>query len=354
MIQDEQELEFWKASYWDAVLGHDASMDGVFVYAVRTTGVYCRPSCPSRRPKRENVVFFQEKREAKDAGFRPCLRCTPDADHKGDPQARIVERVCRYIDKHLDQQVTLGALSAELSLSPFHLQRTFKAVMGITPRAYADNRRIEALKNGLRTGRSVTDSMYDAGYGSSSRLYEKTSAQLGMTPSRYINRGAGLSIRYALADSPVGRVLVAATDRGVCSIRFGGHDDGLLKELRGEFERAEIAAGGDALNQYVSALLERMDGSGSATLPLDIQATSFQRRVWEYLQSIPRGETRSYAQVADGIGTPKAHRAVARACASNPVAVAIPCHRVVRTDGGFGGYRWGVERKRRLLARERQ
>jgi AraC family transcriptional regulator of adaptative response/methylated-DNA-[protein]-cysteine methyltransferase len=195
--------------------------------------------------------------------------------------------------------------------------------------------------------------MYDAGYGSSSRLYEKTSAQLGMTPSRYVKRGAGLSIRYALADSPVGRVLVAATDRGVCSIRFGERDDGLLVELRSEFEHAEIAPGGDALDEYVRALLERMEGGGSAVLPLDILATAFQRRVWEHLQSIPRGETRSYAQVAAGIGAPKAHRAVARACASNPVAVAIPCHRVVRTNGDLGGYRWGVDRKRRLLARER-
>lgn len=338
--------------YWKAVAARDRSMDGVFFYAVMSTGVYCRPSCPSKRPRRENVVFFRAREAAERAGFRPCKRCKPDATSQRDPNAQIVENVCRYIDTHPDDAVTLEALGRALGISPFHLQRTFKAFTGITPRAYADSRRLNSLKAGLRQGHSVTRSLYDAGYGSSSRLYERASSQLGMTPARYGKQGSGVTIHYTIATTPIGKMLLAATERGVCSIRFGALVEPLERDLRTEFPKAEIFRSDRTLAEQVKALRAIMQGDSSASLPLDIQATAFQRRVWQALQSIPRGETKSYSAIAADIGQPKAARAVARACAANPVAVAIPCHRVVREDGSSGGYRWGAERKKKLLTLE--
>ena len=354
VMPNQEEQDFWRARYWEAVTDRDRRLDGIFFYAVLTTGVYCRPSCPSRRPKRVNVLFFQEREAAERAGFRPCLRCQPQKKAATDPQAELVERVCRYIDTHLDEPVTLSGISREIGLSPFHMQRTFKSLLGITPRAYADARRLESLKSGLQEGHSVTRSMYDAGYSSSSRLYERASSQLGMTPLRYRKQGSGETIRFTITASPIGRVLLAATPKGVCSIRFGGSEGELEKALRSEYGRAEVVRGDDALKSWMDALLGRIDGVSDRPLPLDIKATAFQRLVWEHLQKIPRGRTKSYSEVAKSIGRSRATRAVARACASNPVAVAIPCHRVIREDGDLGGYRWGLQRKKALLKLEQK
>jgi AraC family transcriptional regulator of adaptative response/methylated-DNA-[protein]-cysteine methyltransferase len=352
-MPDLEEREFWRARYWEAVNDRERRMDGMFFYAVLTTGVYCRPSCPSRRPKRANVLFFQKREAAERAGFRPCRRCHPETELSVDPQAQMVERVCRYIDGHPDEPVTLSRISSQVGLSPFHLQRTFKSLLGITPRGYADARRLETLKSSLQEGHSVTRSMYDAGYGSSSRLYERSTSQLGMTPSRYRNHGVGESIRFTIVATPLGRMLLAATEKGICSIRFGDTDHDLEEQLRAEFKRAEIQRGDSVLAERVESLLGRMNGVKPRPVPLDIRATAFQRLVWEHLQQIPYGKTESYSEVAKRIGRPKASRAVARACASNPVAVAIPCHRVIREDGELGGYRWGLDRKKALLALER-
>jgi AraC family transcriptional regulator of adaptative response/methylated-DNA-[protein]-cysteine methyltransferase len=348
------EQEFWRASYWDAVAGRDRSMDGVFYYAVRTTGVYCRPSCPSRRPKPENVVFFKTRIAAQHAGFRACKRCKPDSDTSGNPNSELVQKVCRYIDSHPDQPATLEALSRAIGLSPFYLQRTFKAMTGITPRAYADSRRLQSLKAGLRQGHSVTRSMYDAGYGSSSRLYERASSQLGMTPSRYRKQGSGVTIRYTIAASDVGRMLLAATGEGICSVQFGDSDHALEGALRHEYPQAELVRSDRQLSTSVRAIRDRVRGHKASPLPLDIRATAFQRLVWEQLQAIPFGVTKSYGEIAKSIGHPRAARAVARACATNPVAVAIPCHRVVRENGELGGYRWGIKRKQKLLSLEQK
>jgi AraC family transcriptional regulator of adaptative response/methylated-DNA-[protein]-cysteine methyltransferase len=347
----ETEKEFWRANYWDAVAARDRSMDGVFYYAVLTTGIYCRPSCPSKRPRRENVVFFRVRDAAEQAGFRPCKRCKPDAA-AANPNAQLVEKVCRYIDARPGQPVTLEALSRALGISPFYLQRTFKALTGITPRAYSDSRRLDSLKAGLREGHSVTRSLYDAGYGSSSRLYERASAHLGMTPSRYRKQGTGVTIHYTIAPTSVGQMLLAATERGICAVHFGDSPATLEHALRAEYPKAEIARSDRKLKDQVKALREIIQGKSTGSLPLDIQATAFQRRVWEELQAIPRGSTKSYSKIAADIGQPKAARAVARACATNPVAIAIPCHRVVREDGAMGGYRWGLDRKKKLLALE--
>ena len=339
---------------WDAVVARDRGHDGKFVFAVSTTGVYCRPSCAARRPRRENVTFFSRPDQAEKAGFRACLRCRPQL-FSGDPQADTVKAICRYIEQHLDEPITLERLGAAFRQSPFHLQRRFKAALGITPREYADSCRMRLLKRNLQAGDNVTRAMYDAGYGSSSRLYEKTASQLGMTPDKYRRGAIAAEIRYACADSPLGRMLIAATDKGVCSIQFARSDGELIEGLKREFPFAVRKPDESGLRLWVEALLSKMTGRElNSRLPLDIRATAFQRRVWTYLQSIPFGATRSYGQVAKAIGQPTASRAVARACATNPVAVAIPCHRVVREDGNISGYRWGVERKKTLLEMEQR
>ena len=341
---------------WNAVVARDPGHDGQFVFAVASTGVYCRPSCPARRPRRENVRFFTRPEHAEQAGFRACLRCRPKS-LTGNPQADRVKEICRYIEQHLDEPVTLNQLSKIFHQSPFHLQRRFKAVLGITPRAYADSCRLRLLKRNLQAGDNVTRAMYDAGYGSSSRLYERTASQLGMTPDKYRRGAIAASLRYTCVDSPLGRMLIAATDRGVCSIQFAGSDDELLEGLKHEFPFAQRKRDDGGLASWVGTLLQQMrepHSDGSMSLPLDIRATAFQRRVWAHLQSIPFGATESYSKVAKAIGQPRATRAVARACATNPVAVAIPCHRVVREDGDMGGYRWGIERKEALLRMEKE
>jgi AraC family transcriptional regulator of adaptative response/methylated-DNA-[protein]-cysteine methyltransferase len=341
---------------WNAVLARDATHDGEFVFAVSSTGVYCRPSCAARRPRRENVQFFLRPEQAEQAGYRACLRCRPKSS-SGNTLSDSVKAICRFIEQHLDEPLTLGRLGREFRQSPFHLQRRFKQVLGITPRAYADSCRLRLLKRNLQAGDSVTRAMYDAGYGSSSRLYEKTASHLGMTPDKYRRGAIAAAIRYTCADSPLGRMLIAATERGICSIQFASTDDELLEGLKHEFPFASRKLDDGGLRSWVNALLRHLRGEdldSSSSLPLDIRATAFQRRVWTYLQSIPFGATRSYSEVAKAIGRPGAVRAVARACATNPVAVAIPCHRVVRQDGSISGYRWGIERKQALLAMEKQ
>lgn len=338
---------------WNFVVARDAAHDGEFVFAVSSTGVFCRPSCPARRPRRENVRFFSNPEQAEHAGYRACLRCRPKS-FTGNAEFDGVKTICRYIEQHLDEPLTLDRLGKQFRQSPFHLQRRFKAVLGITPRGYADSCRLRMLKRNLQAGDSVTRAMYDAGYGSSSRLYERTASQLGMTPDKYRRGAIAASIRYVCADSPLGRMLIAATDRGICSIQFAKKDSELIEGLKREFPFAVRKLDESGLQSWAEALLRQMRGEDMhSSLPLDIRATAFQRRVWMYLQSIPFGKTKSYKDVAKAIGKPRACRAVARACATNPVAVAIPCHRVVREDGSVSGYRWGVERKRALLEMER-
>ncbi len=342
---------------WSAVLSRDASRDGSFVFAVRSTGICCRPSCPARRPRREQVRFFQLPEAAEQAGFRACRRCHPRRARTGDPQIELVQRICHAIDAHDEEPLTLKALSAETGVSAHHLQRTFKEVMGITPRQYKENRRLADFKANLKAGANVTDAMYDAGYGSSRSLYEKSSERLGMTPATYGRGGRGMRIIYTIAGCALGRMLVAATERGVCSVALGNSDSELIAALFSEYPNASIDSKdtliSPSLNLWLNKVLDQIKGQKARIdLPLDIQATAFQWRVWEELRRIPLGSTRSYQEIAKAIGKPKAVRAVAGACASNHVAMVIPCHRVIREDKELGGYRWGLERKRKLLERE--
>jgi AraC family transcriptional regulator, regulatory protein of adaptative response / methylated-DNA-[protein]-cysteine methyltransferase len=338
---------------WAAVLGRDPRFDQQFVYGVRSTGIYCRPSCPSRRPRREQVTFFGAPQEAEQAGFRACHRCHPDRN--GTSSQDVVARICRYIEQNAERRVTLKELSRVSGYSAFHLQRLFKKTLGISPREYAAGHRLKDLKTRLRAGYNVTAATYEAGYGSSSRIYEAANGRLGMTPATYGRRGAGMNIRYATAACSLGRVLVAATDRGVCAVQFGESDRQLQRGLHQEFLAAEIRPAGANLRAWVQEVVNAVSGrQPHPGVPLDLQCTAFQRQVWEALLRIPYGSTRSYHQVAADIGQPKAARAVARACATNPVAVLIPCHRVVRESGEMGGYRWGLERKKKLLAREQK
>ena len=339
-------------SRWTAVLGRDEASDGRFVYAVASTGIYCRPSCPSRRPRRNQVRFFSSPSAAETEGFRACRRCEP---RKSEPDARRRVREAReYLDRHLDETVTLERLGAAVGLSPYHLQRSFRRQTGMSPKAYADARRMERMKAGLRKGDTVSRATYDAGYTSTSRAYDHARARIGMTPAAYRRGGAGLRIRYTTLPTSLGVLLVAATDRGLCAVTLGDSVKALEDGLRDEYPAARIEAGDDQLRAWTTAVVDRLEGSGTApSPPLDVQGTAFQMRVWEELQRIPMGSTRSYSEVARAIGHPTAARAVAGACAGNPVAVVIPCHRVVRETGEPGGYRWGAERKRAILEREK-
>ena len=354
ITDNEHESALWdEERQWQSVLARDGEADGTFVYAVRTTGIYCRPTCPSRRPRRENVVFFALPEAAEQAGFRACHRCHPEQAAIRDPQVEVVQRVCRAIAANPEQPPTLASLGAEIGLSPFHLQRTFKRVMGITPRQYADACRMDRLKGELRNGEAVTSALYGAGYGSPSRLYERAPAHLGMTPAVYRRGGAGMRMHYTVVPCPLGLLLVAATERGICAINLGDADDTLADGLKREYPAAAITRDDSGLDTAVEAIIRHLHGQEPhLDLPLDVQATAFQWRVWEALQAIPYGSTRSYGEIARAIGQPTAARAVAQACATNRVALAIPCHRVVRENGEAGGYRWGIERKRTLLAQE--
>jgi AraC family transcriptional regulator of adaptative response/methylated-DNA-[protein]-cysteine methyltransferase len=340
---------------WDAVVAHDRRADGGFVYAVTSTGVYCRPSCPSRRPRRDRVMFFDTTAAAREGGFRACKRCRPDVLVAGDPWIEKVRRACVYL-ANVDGHPSLAALARRLGGgSPYHLQRNFKRLVGVTPREYAEACRLTSVKRRLRQGGDVTGAMVDAGYGSSSRFYERAAPKLGMTPSAYRRGGAGMAIRYAIVKSPLGRLLVAATSRGVCAIAMGSSDAELARGLAKEYPAATIDRDAGALDDWSTRVLAHIDGRRPRLdLPLDVQATAFQWQVWQALAEIPYGETRTYGEVAKSIGRPRASRAVARACATNPVALAIPCHRVVSGAGGEGGYRWGAARKKEILARERR
>ncbi|MGH9641558.1 MAG: bifunctional DNA-binding transcriptional regulator/O6-methylguanine-DNA methyltransferase Ada [Terriglobales bacterium] len=342
---------------WQAVVARDSAQDGTFVFAVSSTGVFCRPSCPARRPRREYVRFFTHATAAEQAGFRACLRCRPKAVD-GNPQSALVREICRFIERNIEDRLTLALLAKRFHRSAFHLQRMFKGVLGVSPKAYIDACRLRQVKQNLQAGHDVTTSLYAAGYGSSSRLYERTSSQLGMTPEKYRRGALAAIVRFTITSSPLGRMLIAATDKGICSIQFADSDDELQQGLMREFPFAARKRDDAALAEWCLSLSHLMNGqeahpSLSVNLPLDIRATAFQRRVWEHLQRIPPGKTESYSTVAKKLGMPKATRAVARACAANPVAIAIPCHRVVRQDGEPGGYRWGLERKERLLEMER-
>ena len=344
---------------WQAVASRARQADGAFVYAVSTTGVYCRPSCPSRRPRRENVHFFPLPEAAERAGYRPCRRCRPQEQTLRDPARERVHRACQLIDKALAEGENgapgLAALGAAVGTSGFQLQRLFKRHLGVSPREFADARRLDRVKSRLRAGDGVAGALYEAGYGSSSRLYERADAQLGMTPATYKKGGKGAAIAFTTAASPLGRLLVAATSRGICAVSLGASDARLEQALRAEYAAAAVNRDGGKLGASVKAILAYLEGKApDLTLPLDIQATAFQWRVWRELQRIPYGTTASYGEIARRIGEPKAARAVANACANNRAALVIPCHRVVRGDGAPGGYRWGSARKERLLAAEKK
>lgn len=340
-------------SFWRAVLDRDSRFDGRIFFGVRSTGIYCRPSCPARRPRREQVVFFRIPEAAERAGFRSCRRCQPRNATTFDPQVEMVRRACDYIEGHADELPTLDDLSAHTGVSPYHLQRVFKRIAGITPRQYAEAFRLDQFKAGVKKGATVAGAMYDAGYGSSSRLYERAPARLGMTPAEYRRGGKDVRIKYTIAGTSLGRLLVAGTEKGICSVRLGDSDALLETNLLSEYPEADVSRDDKALGDWVEQLLSHLEGNRPhLNLPLDVQATVFQWSVWEKLKEIPYGSTRSYGDIARAMGRPTATRAVARACATNPVALVIPCHRVVREDNSLGGYRWGLERKRALLERE--
>jgi AraC family transcriptional regulator of adaptative response/methylated-DNA-[protein]-cysteine methyltransferase len=349
------------AQRWQAVLARDSSMDSAFVYAVRSTGIYCRPSCPSRRPRREQVAFYRQPAIAEMAGFRACLRCKPSSNGNGEhaDDIRAVVQLCREIDQQIEQNpertLKLVDLSERAGISSHRVHRMFRKMIGITPRQFADALRLRRLKGRLQRGDSVTTALYEAGYGSASRLYEYANAQLGMTPATYRHGGRGMEITYTIEECPQGKVLVAATDRGVSAVYLGDQDHLLEQALHEEYPKANIRKGSGTLGPWVRAIVKHLRGGEKhLDLPLDVEATAFQRRVWQELQKIPYGTTKTYSQVARALGQPTAARAVARACATNPVSIVVPCHRVVRESGQLAGYRWGLERKRALIEQEQK
>ncbi len=341
---------------WQQVLERDGRADGQFFYAVKSTKIYCKPSCPSRRPTRKNVTFFPTTNAAQAAGYRACLRCEPDrVTPKADPQAQAIAAVTTYLEEHKGEKTRLKDLAKATGVGKFTILRGFKRVLGVSPGEYGRAQRIAAFKARVREPKArVTDAIYDAGFGSSSRLYEGSDAALGMTPTALKNGGAGMRIRYAVGDSPLGVLVVAATDRGICSIAFGDSEEELIAELSATFPKAELKQMDRELEYAVTAIVAGLKEHAAAIeLPMDVRATAFQQRVWRELQQIPRGQTRTYSQIAAAIGSPRSVRAVAGACGANPVAVVVPCHRVLGKDGSLTGYRWGVERKRALLDAER-
>ena len=337
---------------WAAVCARDQQADGHFVYAVRTTGVWCRPSSSARRPKRENVEFFDDADAAERAGYRASRRSAADATRRAEDRAAVIERACRRIEA-AETALSLEALASDVGMSPFHFHRLFKAVTGVTPRAYGAAARARRVRTQLGEARTITDAIYGAGYNANSRFYERVDDLLGMRPREYREGGANASIRFAIAQSSLGAILVARSERGICAIMLGDDPDQLARDLQDQFPRAELIGADAAFEQLVALVVGFVESPQlGLALPLDVRGTAFQQRVWQALREIPVGCTASYAEIAKRIGQPAAVRAVARACATNPLAIAIPCHRVVRSDGALSGYRWGVERKRDLLARE--
>jgi AraC family transcriptional regulator of adaptative response/methylated-DNA-[protein]-cysteine methyltransferase len=338
---------------WEAVLSRDRRSDGRFVYAVSSTRVYCRPSCPSRRPSRNHVTFFDSPQLAESVGYRACLRCRPQSVAGSEAEERV-ERARRYLDDHADEPIMLRRLAAHVGLSPFHIQRAFTRMVGLSPKAYQNTKRMERFTASLKRGETITTATYEAGFGSSSRLYAQVQEDLGMTPSAFRSGGMGVMLRYTTVPTAVGRMLVAVTERGIAAVSLGETEAALVQSLRSDYPKAVLRRDRKGLEKPISRLLNCLSGSAAlGRLPLDVKATAFQCKVWQALQQIPRGQTRSYQEIARAIGQPSAARAVARACAGNPLAVAIPCHRVVRGNGQLAGYRWGLERKQRLLALER-
>lgn len=337
---------------WAAVLARAASADGEFFYSVKSTGVYCRPSCPSRPAKRENVAFHATAADARKNGFRPCKRCRPDEPPLAERNAILVSRLCRHIES-AERAPSLDELGHLAGMSPFHVQRVFKAVAGVSPKAYATAHRAGRVQRTLGQSHSVTDAIFDAGFNSSGRFYESSNELLGMTPSDYRAGGADIDIRFAIGECSLGSILVACTPKGVCAILLGDDPDTLMQDLEERFKHAHLIGGDAQFEQVVAQVVGFVESPRMGlNLPLDVRGTAFQQRVWQVLRAIPAGTTASYTEVAKRIGAPKSFRAVAQACSANAIAVAIPCHRVVRSDGGLSGYRWGVDRKRALLENE--
>lgn len=354
MRQSTRSPFFSEKTFWQAVLDRDSSFDGKVFYGVHSTGIYCRPTCPSRKPSRSQVSFFQSPKEAEVQGFRPCKRCQPQNASAIDPARDKVLAACRYIDQS-DHIPTLEELSAQIGMSSSHLQRIFKQIVGVTPFQYGNARRTERLKQHLHQGEEIAHALYEVGYGSSSRLYEKAKDQLGMTPASYKRYGRGEEIRYTIVNSHLGFLIVAATHRGLCSVRLGETVVELEEGLLREFHHASFRRADEELQHWIQAMVDYLSGNlPLPELPCDVKATAFQLRVWEELRKIPIGTTRSYSDIAVSIGQPTAIRAVACACATNPIALIVPCHRVVPKAGGLGGYRWGVARKQALLDLEKQ
>ncbi|HEY7662098.1 MAG TPA: bifunctional DNA-binding transcriptional regulator/O6-methylguanine-DNA methyltransferase Ada [Xanthobacteraceae bacterium] len=338
---------------WRAVERRDRTAAGAFVYSVRTTGIYCRPGCAARLPRRENVAFHDSCAAAERAGFRPCKRCRPNEPALGEQHSAAIARACRLIEE-AEETPRLAELARAAGLSPFHFHRVFKAVTGVTPKAYADARRGKRVRAELAQSGTVTEAIYGAGFNSNGRFYAAAPDLLGMTPSEFRAGGSGNVIRFAVGQCSLGAILVAATDKGVCAIELGDDPDGLVRDLQDLFPKARLVGGDAGFEKLIAKVVGFVEAPGQGlALPLDIRGTAFQQRVWKALCAIPAGSTATYSEIAKRIGRPKAVRAVAHACASNALALAIPCHRVVRTDGSLAGYRWGVERKRALLSREK-
>lgn len=334
--------------FWNAVKNNDARFDGVFFTGVKTTGIYCRPSCGARLPKRENVTFFQRREEALNGGFRACLRCKPDEVGRPSEKTKTAVRIAELIDS--EGTSDLKFLSSEVDMSPSHLQRLFKEIIGVSPRKFLEYKKLDGFRKGTREGKEVVDAMYDSGFESSSRLYEDSNKKMGMTPATYKKGGKDMTINYSVADCGLGKLLVAATPKGICAVKVSDNVAALTRELKEEFKNAIISHDSSLLKHFVDAVLGALEGKSSPIdLPLDLKATAFQMKVWEELRRIPFGETITYAELARRIGNEKSVRAVANACAKNSAAIVIPCHRVIGSDGSLRGYRWGLERKRKIL-----
>jgi AraC family transcriptional regulator of adaptative response/methylated-DNA-[protein]-cysteine methyltransferase len=350
-VHDAPDGEPSRDEMWRAILARDETRDGTFVFGVRSTGIYCKPSCPAKHPQIGQIVFFRGPEEAEQSGFRACKRCNPRDN--SSPRTELVQRICAYIDNHLDQKLTLGILSREVGLSPSHFQRIFKKVLRLSPRQYIESRRLERVKQSLRRGETVTNALYDAGFTSRGRLYEKSSRQLGVNPGTFRRGGEGLSIHYTIVDSPIGRLLLGATGNGICAVCIGASDEAVEASLREDYYAADLYRNDHQMKKWADEFSQYFNGREfSRGLPIDVQATAFQWKVWRQIQAVPFGKTSSYGEIAEKLGNPQAVRAVANACANNHVAILIPCHRIVGKKGDLRGYRWGVNRKQTLLSLE--